>query len=474
MDYYKKNILSGNRTAFMFDSLSDYNRFIDETTTSLPARSNAKDVIDNYDANYITRTARNIANFGTTDASLVTQNIDTYLFNNELDGFLNTLRARTVSLDVIDLDQQKTIKFTEQEIGVFSFDLASLGLIPVVEFFSPLLNKVVSGNLVKSEKKANGDLYFYHIYQPEIKKHIVNFSTDFNGYYSNVLNRVVEKNKLSEEEENGDIVFYYPFIAEIQKHKVEKRQQLDDNGKKKFSTTWKKSFIYIPKVEKPLPRIDIIIVSSFSATNNARTQMIYNGMAAISIAEKLSNSNVNYRIIAAYPIQTGTTVANMNQVFSFIVIKKEGEVLDKNKIALLLSDGRHLRLKRFKGLICAQYESGLDSQISSSVGYPILDDYIMKLNSNKKYELFSKSNRTVLNNMSFETEKEAEDYARTNGITVNRVKNAYIENLELSESPADREAAKNRNSKIVFGVSLSEQEAINQYNDTIEQISRVI
>jgi hypothetical protein len=429
VDYYKKNTLSGNRTAFMFDSLMDYNRFIEEVSNAVPANSRAKAELDSLGTNYITTTARDITKFGTTDASLITNNIDTYLFNNELEGFLNTLRARTVNLDVIDIDQQKAIKFTEQEIGVFSFDLASLGLIPVIEFYSSLLNKVVSGNLVKSEKKANGELYFYHIYQAEIKEHIVKFNTNFNGYYSDVLKRVVPKDQLVEEDKNGDIIFNYPFTPEIQKHKVEKRQQLDDNGKKKFSTTWKKSFVYMPKVEKPLPRIDIIVGSSFAWRTDARTQMIYSSMSAIAIAEKLSNSGVNYRIVAAYPVRTSRGT-NPQEIYSFVTVKKEGEVLDKNKIAVLLSDGRQFRYQQFKGFITSMYDAGFDAKISDSIGTPITDASL--------------------------------------------IKNAYIDYLATSDSPSDKEAAKKIESKIVFSGALSLQQAEDQYRDIIGQISRVI
>lgn len=429
MDYYKKNTLSGNRTAFMFDSLMDYNRFIEEVSNAVPTNSRAKTELDSLGTNYITTTARDITKFGTTDASLVTNNIDTYLFNNELEGFLNTLRARTVNLDVIDIDQQKAIKFTEQEIGVFSFDLASLGLIPVIEFYSSLLNKVVSGNLVKSEKKSNGELYFYHIYQPEIKEHIVKFNANFNGYYSKVLERVVPKDQLVEEDKNGDIIFNYPFKPEIQKHKVEKRQQLDNNGKKKFSTTWKKSFVYMPKVEKPLPRIDIIVGSSFAWRTDARTQMIYSSMSAIAIAEKLSNSGVNYRIVAAYPIRTSRGT-NPQEIYSFVTVKKEGEVLDKNKIAVLLSDGRQFRYQQFKGFITSMYDAGFDAKISDSIGTPITDASL--------------------------------------------IKNAYIDYLATSDSPSDKEAAKKIESKIVFSGALSLQQAEDQYRDIIGQISRVI
>jgi hypothetical protein len=430
VEYYKKNKLSGNRTAFMFDSLTDYNRFVSETINSVPTNSRAKTKFDSYGANYITRTARDETKFGTTDASLITNNIDTYLFNNELEGFLGSLRSRTINLDIVDLDQQKTIKFTEQELGIFSFDLASLGLIPVVEFFSPLLNEIVSADLIKSEKKTDGSLYFYHIYQQEIPKHIVNFNTSYNGYYSDILKRVVLKENLVEEDFNGNIVFYYPFKAEVQKHKVDRRQKLDENGKLKWSTTFKKSFIYIPKVEKPLPRIDIIVGSSFSWEVDAKDQMIYSSMAAISIAEKLSRSGVNYRIIAAYPVRTSISMGAQREVYSFVTVKKEGEALDKNKIAVLLSDGRQFRYQQFKGFIASMYEAGYDAKISDGIGSPISDAAL--------------------------------------------IKNAYIDYLTLSDNPSDREAAKKTESKIVFSGALSQQQAEDQYNDIIGQISRIV
>lgn len=431
MDYYKKNKLSGNRTAFMFNSLSDYNRFINEVSSAAPAGSRARRKLDEYGAGYITRTARDTTKFGTTDASLVTDDISTYLFNNELDGFLSTLRSRTVNLDIIDLDQQKAIKFTEQEIGVFSFDLASLGLIPVVEFYSPLLNKIVSANLVRSEKKSNGSLYFYHIYQPEIIQHIVKFNANYNGYYSEVLKRLVPKEDLVEEESNGDIIFYYPFTPEVQKHKVDRRQKVDEKGKKKFSTTWKKSFVYMPKVEKPLPRVDLIVGSSFSWGVRAKEQMIYSSMAAITIAEKLSNSGVNYRIIAAYPVQTSQPGSGTSQgIYTFVTVKKEGEALDKNKIAVLLSDGRQFRYKQFKGFIASMYDAGYDAKISDGIGSPI-------------------SNATM-------------------------IKDAYMDYLRSSNEPSDKEAAKKPESKIVFSGALSQQQAEDQYNDVIGQISRII
>lgn len=431
MNNYKKNKLPGNRTALMFDTLMSYNKFIEDVSKSAAKGSTARKKLDTYNKSWVERVAADITKFGTNDASLVSENIDTYLFNNELEGFLSSLKSKTLNIDVIDLDQQKAIKFTEQEIGVFSFDLAQLGLIPVVEFYSPLLEKVVSANLVKSEKLSNGSLYFYHVFQKEIIKHIVTFNANYNGYYSNVLGRVVSKDDLIEEEFNGDIVFYYPYTPEIQKHPVERRQKTSANGKKKFSTTWKKSFIYIPKVEKSLPRIDIIASSSFGWDVDAKSQMIYSSMAAITIAEKLSKSNVNYRIIAAYPVRTSKKMpGSVEEIYTFVTLKKEGDALDKNKIAVLLSDGRQFRYQQFKGFVSAMYDAGFDSKISDGIGTPITDPEL--------------------------------------------VKNAYIDYLKTSDDQSDREAAKKPESKIVFSGALSEQEAEEQYKSIIGEISRVV
>ncbi len=200
-------------------------------------------------------------------------------------------------------------------------------------------------------------------------------------------------------------------------------------AKKKWTTTFKKSFIYIPKVEKPLPRIDIIVGSSFSASVSARTEMIYSSMAAISIAEKLSKSGVNYRIVAAYPVQT-TRGQNSQGVYTFVNVKREGEALDKNKIAVLLSDGRNFRLRQFRGFVASMYDAGFDDKISDGIGAPISD--------------------------------------------ATTIKNAYIEFLSLSPSQSDREAAKKPQSKIVFSGDLSQQEAENQYNSIISQISKLV
>ncbi len=423
--YYKRQKLDSNRTSFMFDSLSDYNRFINDVDSV--ATGNARMGLDRYNDERYVRNQTSVSWYGTNDPSLVTKDVSTYLFNSELDSFLQSFRARTVNVDLVDLDQNKAIKFTEKEIGIFSFDLASLGLIRVYEYFSPLLNTVVSGNLVKSYKNEQGQLIFYHVYQPPVKKHIVSFNANYNGYFSNVLGRVVPKDQLVEVVTEDDIYFEFPERKEIPQHDVERRQMIDEKGRKKFATTFKKSFVYIPRIEKPLQRLDLIIAANFNAGIDAKDQMIYASMAAIAIAEKLSKSGVQYRIIASYPVMS--IQGQSRESYAFVTLKKEGEPLDKNKMAVLLSDGRYYRYQQFRGFYAVQYDAGYDANISvGGIGRAIVD--------------------------------------------ATKIKDAYMDTLKKSTNPEDVTASKNPNTKIVFNGALSRVQAENQYNDIIRQISK--
>jgi hypothetical protein len=492
-DYYKRvqlpneNVSGTPRYAFYFDNLLNYNRFIQETEARVPSGSRAGWKLRSYNSpNYVRDRIGERSWFGTTDPSQVTTNITSFLFNNELDTFIGNVRSRTVNVDVIDLDQQKAIKFTSKEIGIFSFDLASLGLIKVVEFYSPLLDEIVSADLVVTEKDAdgkvlkdaNGNTMLFHKFKPEIKEHSVTLNAAEGGYFSKVLGMVVPKSKLVERDENGLKILIYPYSPEIQKHQVERRQRLNEKGKPMWATTFKKVFIELPKIEKPLPRIDIIITSSFSANVNAETEMIWSCMSAITLAEKLNLSRINYRIVICYPIRT--TRNGTNKVFPFVTVKKEGEPLDRNKIATLLADARNFRYQQFKGFVTTMYDAGLDNNISDGIGAPINDTYKIVKTGNKQYAIVelrnaydTSGNLVKYQNRDFTTEKEAVDFCRANTISVNQVKDAYIDYLNQSDDPSDKKAAENRDSKIVFSGALSEADAVNQYNLTISEIAKL-
>jgi hypothetical protein len=421
--YYKRIEIEPKRTAFMFDNLDLYNKFIDDIQQR--CTGNCREGVNSLDSNYVAKNA-SMSWFGTTNTSLV-QNPTDYLFNNQLENGLQTLRSRTVNVDKRDIDQQKAIKFTEKEIGVFSFDLASLGLIPVYEFYSPLLKIIVSPNLIISETNANGDLLFFHIYTPEIAEHIVQYETSKAGYFSKILQRNVDRTELIE---ISNVQFLFPKKDEVQKHLVVRQQKIDENGNKKFTTTFKRCFIEIPKIEKPLPRIDIIVGNSFGAGVNAETEMVYNSMAALALAEKLSASGIEYRIIVCYGTISAGSKANNEKVYGFVNVKREGQVMSRNNLAILLSDGRFSRYKQFKADLGLQFDAGYDRAISpKGIG------------------------GTITN--------------------ANEIKDAYIKFLEKSDNPSDNTAALRTDTKIVFSNSRSLQDAEKEYNNTIQQLTKI-
>lgn len=407
-------------TAFYFDSYTDVINFVDETERVV--NGNALDVINNLrsDARNVGR-AQDVSWFGTTDINLVRNPVN-YLFETELENQLDVLRSRTFSVDAIDLDQNKQIKFTEKEIGIFSFDLASLGLIPVYEFYSPLLQNIVSGNLVFSEKNEQGILVFYHKQQDEIPEHQVEYNVAMAGYYSPILKRVVDKSELLE---TANLKLMFPFRPAIEQHVVERRHKLDGNGKKMFTTTFKKSFVEIPKVEKPLPRIDLIVGVNFSASVDAQTEMLFNSLPALAIAEKLTKSGIPYRLIGYYGGQKPS-----RDIWGFITLKKEGEIFNKNQLAITLSDGRFIRGLSFRAEICMQYKAGLNREISSGISSPI--------------------NNTQ------------------------QIKQAYIDYLATSNNPEDIRSSENPRTKIAIAGSLNQANAQREYERVIQEISRIV
>ena len=426
---YDKIQITPDKVVLNFGSLGDFQKFIDDIVIS--ATGNARMGIDRISLSDVRSTINMYgkSKYGTTNANDVVSNKTSFLFNNQLENYLQRLRSQTVKVDINDIDQKKEIQFTERDIGIFSFDLASLGLIPIYEYYSPLLKTLVDPDYVRGEEVSDEKMIFYHIKVKFIPKHRVDFNFKLGGWYSDVLGLLVEKKDLIEEITDNSISYYYPEKEEIPEHPVERKQKIDEDGNEVFGTTYKKCFIYTPRPEKRLPRIDLIINDTYSWDVNAETQMLWNCMAALAVAEKLSKSNANYRILAAYPIKT-TGSGTRAEVYTFVTIKDENQKLDSNKMALLVSDGRFFRYELFRAYFAMQFDSGFNSRINvGEIGSPITD----------------------------------RDKIRTN----------YIEFLKKQKGYSDREASKRADSKIIFEQVYSEQQAVNEYNRVISEISKL-
>jgi hypothetical protein len=359
-----------NSQTILFDSYFDYVDYINDLVPKL--QGNARTV---YDLTFSQTTLENDARdenwFGTTDLSQVTDDVTTFLFNSELSQELEAFDRRNTNIEQIDLEQKKKITFTAQEIGIFSFDLASLGLIPVVEYFSPLLNRIVGGDEVRSYKTGNGDVIFYHIFVAEIPQHYL--EQEKGKLFSPILNIFVNENSpyVVKEIIDGKLVFIHLKMEEIPRHDVQQRQVIGDNGLPKFSSTWKKSFIYIPQIPFQLPQIDIVIQVSYRSSVEARNEMFWTAVAVNAIIEKLSKSNVRFRIYAGGAISWNRFQTQV--VSSFIKLKDLNDPLNVNTTAIISSDARNFRYQFFKYIITASYDLGYNSDINSGLGRQIND-----------------------------------------------------------------------------------------------------
>jgi hypothetical protein len=425
--YYDKKALSTNKTAYYFDGLMDYLKFTKDVEPKMTG--NARRGWDRLKGEANVRSNASNSWFGTTDVQKIIGDKKSFLFNDVLDRFLQSIVKRAVNTDIIDIDQKKKLEFTEKDIGIFSFDLAALGLVRVNEYYSPLLNVIVDSDYVRSYMAGDGQLVFYHIKVEAIPRHIVRYSGKEGGYFSNVLKKLIPASDLQQEVVDNEIVYYFPETFEIPQHDVEKRQKRNEDGGLKFATTWKKSFIHIPRPISSLPRIDLIIASSYMGGVDATNSMVWNTMAGLAVAQKLSQSNINYRIIAAYT----DGLRGGKEVYTFVKIKDEAQPLNPNMMATLISDARFFRYETFLGSFATMFDAGYDANI----------DY-MGISS-------------AIN----DTESDP------------KIRNAYIDYLKTNKGYSDRMAAKNFDSKIVFRQALSENQAVAEYNRVIDKISKL-
>jgi len=236
--YYERVVIDNRKTFFTFNNLENFDRFIEEQK-SMNKNNRVEQNFRNFERN--NRSVEPLRWFGINDITTLSNNLDTFLYSSQLPNLLSNVSSQINSINISDLDQTKGIVFTEKEIGVFSFDLASLGLIPVYEYYSELMNEIVNPNLVKSFVNQEGTRIFYVEERVFIPQHKVEYDEKYAGWYSNILKKLVEFKELF----LIDTTYYYPEKPYIPKHDVERRHKLDNKGKKRYSTTFKKSFIDI-------------------------------------------------------------------------------------------------------------------------------------------------------------------------------------------------------------------------------------
>jgi len=353
-----------NATAVLYDSFYDFADYVNQNDSGLSSKANGIYQSSVSNDRVVSSTSRGDSWYGTTNPNEVLEPFQTFLFQDRLRNELDSIQRQVVDNVNYNIDQKKQIVFTSQEIGIFSFDLASLGLIRVFEYYSPLLKRIVDGNFIRSFKTSEGKLVFYHIYVAEVPKHIL---LQKNGkLFSPLLKTYIPKDEaIIETDSQGNIVFYHPFKEEIPKHDVERIQQKNDDGKPKFSSTWKKSFIYIPKVEKELPQIDLIISSTFYGSVDAQ-DIFWTGVAVNTILNILSSANMRFRVYVGVSNTWSGDISD--SMTSFIKVKDLNDAVDANLVSILSADARNFRYNFFKWIIRFADENGYRNIMTSGLG----------------------------------------------------------------------------------------------------------
>jgi len=415
---YRLADLGRNEKALFFDRIGDAFNFM-EARVMEGLSGNSRDVYERISSDSNLRVfSRDPDWYGTTDLNLINERPDTFLFTDRLNEFIEQMVTQTVRSDKRDINQKPKIVFTEMERGIFSFDLASLGLIRVFEYYSPLLKRAVDPNRVKSYK-VGGRQIFYHVPIEQIPIHPVRWDSKNGHYFSDLLKRKVEQDMVVSE---GNGVFMHRAVGGVEQHEVERRQKVSEDGNPEFRSTWKKSFVYLEKVKKKMPRIDLVIASSYSANVKARTQMLYACMAPIAVARKLQESGVRFRVF----VVTGGRCNQHKKQFIFTKVKDDNQPLNENGLAAQVSDPRYFRLNMFKLMVGVAQELGWQNDVlTQGIFYPINDEA---------------SIRTAF---------------------INSLR--YFKDFDGGDDVIEE-------SKIVFGTVLNERDAIALYNRKIDQI----
>lgn len=359
-----KDNLSG--VVFKYNTYYDYLDFIEDKLADIDKHPNSKAFevkSDYFNDKQLERSTQTDSWFGTTNVDEIKGELRSFLMNDELETETQQLTNNTLPNIDFDLDQKKQLEFTSQEIGIFSFDLASLGLIRVYEYYSPLLKRNVNANYIRSFKVENDKLVFYHVYVAEVPEHILEQRSG--KLFSTLLNTFIERQDAEmRTDSEGNIYFVHPFQPEIPKHDVERRQVRNEDGTLKFSSTWKKSFIYIPVQENQIPQLELFFVSSFAAYRNARTEIFWNAVLLNAVTEILAKANIRFRVFAGLGNKWGNTGLNLG----FVKVKDINDALDPNIISILSGDARNFRYNGFKWYLASAWERKIDKNITSSFG----------------------------------------------------------------------------------------------------------
>jgi hypothetical protein len=337
------------------------------------------------------------------------QSMDEYarVYENNIKSRLNEIMKESSAL--LDLP---TLRYNDLGLGIFDFSKASLGLVPLYEYYALKHKEYVEGydtKVIKEDgkfltklKKDNSDV----VLVPQLKK----------GYDPKVVDKAFR------EIFKGSDVF-----ATLKKY---------DLKIGKFTSTIKKTFLYKENVPKPLKAVRIFI---YVGGNCFRTgeEFKWTGYTGIGVAELLISLGYNVSVHGIFG--TGNSQCFIDGSFqagiraSAVTLKGFSETMYSKRLLYVTSDPSFFRGKEFIKIIKKSQE--YSDYMNTGLGYSISTQDVKCL----AYQQFGKIDKMWNKDGSHNTQSGMLYYVIGN-ITNEQMMNQEILNIGLNVVNENKDA----------------------------------
>lgn len=246
--------------------------------------------------------------------------------------------------------EQPQISFNDRQLGVFDFNRASLGLIPVYKYYSIKHKKMVDGSEVDTYEA--GSIFKYKLYSDGSPVVLVpSLLTDDEKLRDKIYNEVYK----------GANIF-----------EVINKYDVRIGGVDAFTSTYKKVWVLKEQVKKLKNAIRIFI--KIGENYDCRFDNYkWNGYLGLGLAEILGTLGYAVNIIGVYGNDHQCNISGNGNLehgsrFFAINLKRFDETLDKGSILYFLSDMTFFRLKIFDTIIkdAQYYKDYVDNTLGRS------------------------------------------------------------------------------------------------------------
>ena len=238
--------------------------------------------------------------------------------------------------------EMPTLKYNDRGLGIFDFNKASIGLVPIYKYYSFEKKEFVEGTdckIVKAGKKIKYVLKSDNtpvVIVPRIK-----------GY---------KKNGKHDKEYDAEKVHkaYKEIYDGGNPFEVIKKLGLKIGGQNSIGSTMKK--VYVQKEKIPKPKSAIRIFINIGANCNVTAEQIkWSGYLAIGVAILMSTLGYSVSVIGVYGcntnINTGAGVLEEGTRFVGINLKNFEDTLDAASLLYVASDATFFRMKIFEVIV---------------------------------------------------------------------------------------------------------------------------